>query len=188
MMPYAVSRFIRRLRLIFDRRAFERDLDDEMRFHMDMAAARHIDRGASPADAGALTTRELGSMDRFKDEVRDAHGLTLSDDIARDVRFAVRTLRRTPGFTALALLTFGLGIRLVLEQATLLALGGIVVGLLGAVLLSRLLAGLLYGVGTHDPLTFVTVPVVLALVALLASMVPAWGAARVDPVIALRSE
>ena len=49
-------------------------------------------------------------MDRYKDEVRDARGLTLSDDVVRDVRFAVRTLRRTPGFTLIALLTFGLGI------------------------------------------------------------------------------
>ncbi len=110
MMPYALSRFFRRLRLILDRRAFERDLDEELRFHMDMATAHHLDRGVSPADVAALTTKEFGSMDRFKDEVRDARGVTLYDDIVRDVRFAVRTLRRTPGFTALALLTFGLGI------------------------------------------------------------------------------
>jgi predicted permease len=110
MLPYPISRFARRLRLIFGRRAFERDLDDEMRFHVEMATAHHLHRGVSPADVAALTTREFGSMDRFKDEVRDARGLTLSDDLVRDVRFAARTLRRTPGFTALALLTFGLGI------------------------------------------------------------------------------
>jgi len=79
-------------------------------------------------------------------------------------------------------------VRLVLRQGAVLALGGIGVGLIGAVLLSRLLAGLLYGVGTHDPLTFVTVPVVLGTVALVASLVPAWRAARVDPVIALRTD
>jgi ABC-type antimicrobial peptide transport system permease subunit len=79
-------------------------------------------------------------------------------------------------------------VRLVLGQGVLLALSGIVVGLVGAVVLSRLLASLLYGVGTHDPVTFVTVPIALGIVALLASAVPAWRAARVDPVIALRSE
>ena len=110
MTPHTLSRFIRRLRLILDRRGFERDLDEEMRFHMDMAAARHLDQGMSPADVATLTSREFGSMDRFKDEVRDARGLTLSDDVVRDVRFAIRTLRRTPGFTALTLLTFALGI------------------------------------------------------------------------------
>ena len=79
-------------------------------------------------------------------------------------------------------------VRLVLQQGAVLALGGIGVGLIGAVVLSRLLASLLYGVGTHDPLTFVTVPVVLGTVALVASLVPAWRAARVDPAIALRTE
>ena len=64
-------------------------------------------------------------------------------------------------------------VRLVLQQAAVLALGGIVAGLIGAVILSHLLAGLLYGVGTHDPLTFVTVPIVLGTVALFASLIPA---------------
>jgi len=79
-------------------------------------------------------------------------------------------------------------LRLVLRQGAALALGGIAVGLVGAGMLSRLLAGLLYGVGTHDPLTFVTVPVVLGTVALVASLVPAWRASRVDPVVALNTD
>ena len=110
MVPYPLDRFLRRIRLLFDRRAFERDLDEEMRFHMDMATARHLERGVAPAAVHPLITKEFGSMDRYKDEVRDARGLTLSDDVVRDLRFAVRTLRHTPGFTLIALLTFGLGI------------------------------------------------------------------------------
>ena len=77
---------------------------------------------------------------------------------------------------------------MVLRQGAVLAGGGIVAGLAGAMLLSRLIAGMLYGVGSWDPLTFVSVPVVLAVVAVLASMAPAWKAARVDPVIALRED
>ena len=110
MVAYPLARFFRRVRLLLDRRAFERDLDEEMRFHMDMATARHLERGVAPAAVRPLITKEFGSMDRYKDEVRDARGLTVSDDMARDLRFAVRTLRRTPGFTVIALLTFGLGI------------------------------------------------------------------------------
>ena len=110
MLPYPLARFFRRVGLLLDRRAFERDLDEEMRFHTDMATARHLERGVTPAAVRPLITKEFGSMDRYKDEVRDARGLTVSDDVARDLRFAVRTLRRTPGFTLIALLTFGLGI------------------------------------------------------------------------------
>src|SRR6185436_19338794 len=110
MVPYPLARILRRIRLLLDRRAFERDLEEEMRFHVDMAAARHLERGVAPAAVRPLITKEFGSMDRYKDEVRDARGVTLSDDVARDLRFAVRTLRRTPGFSVIALLTFGLGI------------------------------------------------------------------------------
>jgi ABC-type antimicrobial peptide transport system permease subunit len=79
-------------------------------------------------------------------------------------------------------------VRLVMSQGLTLVVGGVIVGLGGAFLVSRLLGNVLYGVGTHDPVTFVTVPVVLAAIAMLATVVPAWRAARVDPVIALRAE
>src|SRR5206468_395851 len=76
-------------------------------------------------------------------------------------------------------------VRLVLQQGLVLVAGGVVVGLIGAFLLSRMLSGMLYGVGTHDPLTFAAVSVILGTIAMLATAFPAWRAARVDPVIAL---
>ena len=79
-------------------------------------------------------------------------------------------------------------VRLVLGQGAALVVAGIAGGLLGAFLFSRMLNNLLYGVGTHDPVTFAVVPVVLAFVAMLATAFPAWRASRVDPVIALRAE
>jgi predicted permease len=109
-LPPAIARALRRTRLVLRRRSFERDLEDELRFHLEMAESRHAAGGHLLADVRALTHREFGSMHRYKEEVRDARGLTFVDDLWRDVRFAVRTLLRTPGFTLLALATFALGI------------------------------------------------------------------------------
>jgi ABC-type antimicrobial peptide transport system permease subunit len=69
-----------------------------------------------------------------------------------------------------------------------LALAGTAAGLLGALALSRLLRSLLFGVGPSDPVTFAAAPLILVAVALVASYLPARRAARVDPMIALRSE
>jgi ABC-type antimicrobial peptide transport system permease subunit len=65
---------------------------------------------------------------------------------------------------------------------------GLLVGLLGAFFATRVLAGLVFGISTQDPVTFVAVPGLLALVALLANYVPARRATQVDPQIALRQE
>ena len=77
---------------------------------------------------------------------------------------------------------------LVLRRALLLTGGGLVVGALAAVLLSRSLASVLFEVDATDPMTFATTAAVLAAVAGLASYLPARRAARVDPVVALRHE
>ncbi|MBI4877161.1 MAG: ABC transporter permease [Acidobacteria bacterium] len=79
-------------------------------------------------------------------------------------------------------------IRLVLGQGLALALAGVAGGLVAAYLFARVLADLLYGVGTADPATYVTAPLVLLLVALAANLVPALRAARTDPIAALRQE
>ena len=104
------SRIARRLRLLLGRRGFEHDLDDELRFHIEMQAARHAQRGLSPAEARALAEREFGAVERFKDEVRDVRGATWFDDVGRDVRYGLRSLRRAPAFVAVAVLCLALGI------------------------------------------------------------------------------
>lgn len=78
-------------------------------------------------------------------------------------------------------------LRLVLGQGMVLTATGLALGLAGAAVLTRTLSGLVYGVGTLDPLTFVAVPALLALVALLACFLPARRAASVDPIATLRN-
>ena len=79
-------------------------------------------------------------------------------------------------------------VRLVMVHGAKLVLSGVVVGLLGAAALSRIMASQLYAVGATDPLTFAGVALVLGLVALAATYVPALRAARIDPVLAIQGE
>jgi predicted permease len=78
--------------------------------------------------------------------------------------------------------------RWVLSEGARMALVGIAVGVAAALVLTRLMAGLLYGVGAMDPLTFAAVAALLMIVAMAACYIPAWRAMRVDPMVALRHE
>jgi putative ABC transport system permease protein len=79
-------------------------------------------------------------------------------------------------------------LKLVVFQGIIHALAGVVAGLAGALALSRLMTGLLYGTHPNDPATFVAVVLVLSGVAVVASYIPARRATKVDPIVALRYE
>ena len=100
----------RRLRDLVLRPRMERDLADEMAFHIEMETAANVRRGMGPADARRLAERQFGSRTAVAEELRDAHGVSWLDDAVRDVRTAVRALRRQPGHAVVAVLTLALGI------------------------------------------------------------------------------
>jgi predicted permease len=79
-------------------------------------------------------------------------------------------------------------LRMVMGKSLRLIACGVVVGLIAALAVSRVLSSLLFGVGSHDPVTYVVVALVLIVVALLATLIPARSASRVDPIVALRCD
>ena len=92
------------------RGSMERRLDAEMRFHVDMLTEQHIGAGRSPSDARRAALAAFGGLERFKDDARDEYRSRLVDELGQDVRYAVRVIRRNPGFGVAAALTFALGI------------------------------------------------------------------------------
>jgi macrolide transport system ATP-binding/permease protein len=99
-----------RLKSIFRRRRVENELDEEMQFHLDLKIEEGIAEGLSPEDARYRALRAMGGLDQKKEEIRDARRVHWLTDFIDDVRYAVRSLRRTPGLTAIVVVTIALGI------------------------------------------------------------------------------
>src|SRR5215831_2392545 len=104
------TRWLKTLFRAARRRRFEEELDQELRFHLDMEIESLVAKGHSPEEARRLAERSFGRVEAHKDEVRDARGLTLVDDVVRDLRFGLRTMWRNRSFVTVALLCIGLGI------------------------------------------------------------------------------
>jgi putative ABC transport system permease protein len=88
----------------------EREMKEEVQFHIDMETRRNMQSGLPAGEARELARRNFGGVERHQDDVRDERGTSWFDDAWGDVRFAARALARRPGFTIVAAITLGLGI------------------------------------------------------------------------------
>jgi predicted permease len=88
----------------------ERRLEEEIRTHLDLLTDHYVAAGMSIAEAQQAARRSFGGVDRIKEAHRDQRGLPLADAVGQDVRFALRLMRRNPGFAVTAVLVLGLGI------------------------------------------------------------------------------
>jgi len=101
---------MRRIRRLFRKSRAEKELDQELHFHLERQISDYITAGVTPDEAGRRAQQEFGGLERVKEEVRDTRWETHLDNVIRDFRYALRTLRKDRRFSLIAILALALGI------------------------------------------------------------------------------